>query len=457
VLAVLALTSTNAAFLQTLIVPIQADLPALLSASKDDTAWVLTATLVSAAVIHPIGGRLGDLYGKRRVVLGLLVVLCAGSLLAAAAPSLTTVIIGRAMQGAAMGVTPLSIAILRETQPPQRLAASVATVTGTVGVGAAVGLPLGGIVAQLLAWQAIFWFSVLLSAICFLLVTLAVPPSSSRAAGRFDPLGAAGLALGLVGILLAVSKGASWGWLSPLTLGCGIGGVAVLLLWGVYQLRRRSPVVDLRLAARPAVLFTNLTGIAVGFGLLGFTVALPQLLVAPLAVGGLALSLIAASLVMLPQGLVMILAAPLVGRLHGRIGPRSVLLIGLVSLLASFGLLALSTQLWQLVLTAVLFGVGVAFCQGVMPVIIMGAVPLTQTASANGLNSLHRSTGTATGAAVIGAVLAATATTVDGAAVPTHAGFVLACATGAAVMVMGFVLALLIPRPGRVPAPSRDT
>jgi len=449
VLAVLALTSTNAAFLQTLIIPLQAELPALLGASKDDTAWVLTATLVSAAVIHPIAGRLGDLYGRRRVLLGLLVVLFAGSLLAAVAPTLPAVIVGRAMQGAAIGATPLSIAILRDSYPAARLASAVALVSGTVGIGAAVGLPLGGIVAQLFAWQAVFFFSMALAAVCFALVALVVPPSASRSPGRFDPLGAAGLALGLVGILLAVSKGASWGWLSPLTLGTGIGGAVVLLLWGASQLRRPSPIVDLRLAARRTVLFTNLTTLVLGFGLLGFTVCVPQVLQAPFAAGGLGLTLIGAGLAMLPNGLVMMLAAPLVGRLHGRIGPRALLLLGFSLLTASFGVLALCTELWHFVLVIALFGVGVSFCHGIIPTIVMGAVPVTQTASANGLNALHRSTGTASGAAVIGAVLAATAITVDGAVVPTHVGFLLSCAIGAAAMAAGVVLALLIPRPGR--------
>ena len=114
IVAVLALAGLASSFMFTLVVPIQTRLPDLLHANRDDTAWVVTATLLAAAVITPIAGRLGDMYGKRRIVLVLLATLVVGSVVAAVSTGLIWLIVGRALQGAVTGVIPLGISILRD-------------------------------------------------------------------------------------------------------------------------------------------------------------------------------------------------------------------------------------------------------------------------------------------------------------------------------------------------------
>lgn len=447
IVAVLAIAGLASSFMFTLVVPIQAKLPELLHASREDTAWVVTATLVAAAVMTPIAGRLGDMYGKRRIVLVLLAVLVLGSVIAAASPGIIGVIIGRTLQGAVTGVIPLGISILRDVLREDRVDSAIALISATLGVGGAIGLPISALITEHSDWHVLFWMSAALGAVVFVLVLWIVPVSVLRTAGRFDYVGAAGLAIGLIGVLLAVSRGNEWGWMSPPVLVCGLGGVVVLLLWGWYELRAADPLLDLRVAARRPVLLTNIASIAMGFSLFASNVVYPQILELPAESGaGFGLSLLGASLVVMPSGLVMMILSPFSGRLARTVGPRLLLLLGAAALILAYGYtLVFSTEVWQLLVANILIGVGIGFGYAAMPMLIMRSVPQTETGASNGLNALFRSLGTSTAAAVVGAVLATMTVTHDGAQVPTPAAFELSFVLGGLAAVAALVVALFIP------------
>lgn len=455
IVAVLALAGLASSFMFTLVVPIQAKLPELLDASREDTAWVVTATLLAAAVVTPIAGRLGDMYGKRRIVLVLLGVLVLGSVVAALSTEIIGVIVGRALQGAVTGVVPLAISILRDVLHEDRVDAAIALISATMGVGGALGMPLSALVTQYSDWHALFWLAAGLGVAVFVLVVWIVPVSVLRTAGRFDYVGAAGLAVGLTGVLLAVSRGNEWGWTSPAVLACGLGGGAVLLVWGWYELRIAEPLLDLRVAARRPVLLTNIASLAMGFSLFASNVAYPQLLELP-APAGFGLSLLSASLVIAPAGLVMMVLSPYSGRLARTVGPRLLLVLGAIALIVAYGFtLLFSSEVWHILVANLLVGVGIGFGYASMPMLIMRSVPQNETGASNGLNALFRSLGTSVAAAVIGAVLASLSVTQGGAQVPTASAFDVAFVLGGAAAVMALVLALFIPqRPAGEPHPS---
>ncbi|MDU0367019.1 MFS transporter [Microbacterium sp. KSW4-17] len=447
VVLVLALAGLCSSFMFTLVVPIQSQLPQLLNASRDDTAWVVTSTLLAAAVITPIAGRLGDMYGKRRIVLVLLVVMIIGSVVAALSTGISGMIIGRALQGAIVGVVPLGISIMRDVLHENRVDSAIALMSATLGVGGALGLPISALVAENTDWHWLFWIAGALGAVVFGLILWIVPVSVLRTAGRFDYLGAVGLAVGLIGVLLAVSRGNTWGWTSPLTLSLAIGGVVVLLLWGWFELRIKNPLLDLRVAARRPVLLTNLASIAMGFALFTSNVAYPQMLELPVATGvGLGLSLLAASLVVMPSGLVMMVLSPISGTLARTIGPRVLLVAGSISLILAYGFsLIFSTEVWHFVVANVLIGFGIGFGYAAMPMLIMRAVPPTETGASNGLNALARSLGTSTAAAIVGVVLATLSTGDGETRVPTAQAFQVSFLLGIGAAAVALVLALLIP------------
>ncbi len=447
IVAVLAIAGLASSFMFTLVVPIQSKLPELLDASRDDTAWVVTSTLLAAAVMTPIAGRLGDMYGKRRIVLVLLGLLVAGSVIAAVSTGIIGVIIGRTLQGAVTGVIPLGISILRDVLHEDRVDAAIALISATLGVGGALGLPISALITERSDWHVLFWVAAGLGVIVFALVAWIVPVSALRTGGRFDFVGTAGLAVGLLGVLLAVSRGNEWGWTSPAVLACGLGGLAVLLVWGWYELRIAEPLLDLRVAARRPVLLTNLASVAFGFALFASNVVYPQMLELPAAAGGFGLSLVAASLVVMPAGLVMMVLSPFSGRLARTVGPKLLLVLGALALVATYGFtLVASDHVWQILAANIGIGFGIGFGYAAMPMLIMRSVPQSETGASNGLNALFRSLGTSTAAAVIGAVLATFATDLDGVVVPTPDAFHVSFLLGGAAAVVALVVALFIPR-----------
>lgn len=421
VVAVLSSVGLVASLCLTLVVPIVPQLPALLDTSTANASWVITATLLAGAVATPIAGRLGDMLGKRRILLASLGMLVAGAVLCATTSSLLPVLVGRALQGIAVSAVPLGISLMRDALPPERLGGGIALMSATLGIGGGLGLPLSALIVQVADWHALFWTAAALGLAGLLLVRSVIPETPTRSGGGFDVVGALGLTVGLVSGLLAVSKGGEWGWGSPATLGAGALAVAVLAGWGVHELRVTDPLVDLRLSARRAVLVPNLISIPVGVAMFTGMVVYPQLLSAPVASGhGLGLSLLMAGLVLAPNGLVMMAMSPVTARISGRWGPRTSLQVGLVIIAAAYGAGSLLTSApWQISLVIATVGAGVALAYGSLPALIMRAVPTTHTAAANGLNTLMRSIGTSTASAVAAVVLSASIVPVAGTEVPS--------------------------------------
>ncbi|MGW0084216.1 MFS transporter [Streptomyces sp. NPDC003393] len=455
VVAVLALGGIVVSLMQTLVIPIVPELPKLLHASASDAAWAVTATLLAAAVATPVTGRLGDMYGKRRMLLLSLAMLVIGSATAALSDSLTPMIVGRAMQGLASGVIPLGISIMRDELPAERLGSATALMSASLGVGGALGLPAAAVIAENFDWHMLFWTSAALGLLAAVLVLFLVPESRVRTGGRFDGVGAAGMAVGLVCLLLAVSKGADWGWGSGTTLGLFAAAVVILVAWGAFELRVEAPLVDLRTTARRQVLVTNLASVAIGFAMFSMSLVVPQLLQMPKQTGyGLGQSLLASGLVMAPSGLVMMAVAPVSAAVSRARGPKTTLMTGALIVAAGYGLnIVLMDQVWHFVLASCVIGAGIGFTYGSMPALIMGAVPASETGAANSLNTLMRSIGTSTASAVAGVVLAHMTTTFGSSALPSENGFRTVLAVGAGAALLGFAVASFIPRQ-RVTSPG---
>ncbi|MDQ0581799.1 MFS transporter [Streptomyces rishiriensis] len=448
VVAVLALAGIVVSLMQTLVIPIVPELPKLLDASASDTAWAVTATLLAAAVATPVVGRLGDMVGKRRMLLTSIVLLVSGSVVCALADSLVPMIVGRALQGLSAAVVPLGISILRDTVTAEKLAGSTAVMSASLGVGGALGLPTAAFIADNWDWHILFWTSAALGVVSFLLVLVFVPASQNRVGGRFDLVGSLGLSAGLVSLLLAVSKGADWGWTSGTTLGLGAAAVLVLAAWGWWELRADQPLVDLRTTARPQVLFTNLASIALGFSMFAMSLVLPQLLQLPEQTGyGLGRSMLTVGLVLAPQGLVMMVMSAVSARITKAKGPKVTLMIGALIVASGYGLnIALMSEVWHLVLVSCVIGAGIGFTYGALPALIMGAVDPSQTGAANSLNTLMRSLGTSFASAIAGVILAQMTTDFGGYALPSENGFKVVMAIGAGAALAAFLLAMFIPK-----------
>ena len=454
-IAVLAAAGVSVSLMQTLVVPLVPQLPDLLSTSPANAAWAVTATLLTGAVATPMFGRLGDMFGPKRILIVCAVMLTVGSVIAALTSSLAPLVVGRALQGFGAPVIPLGISVLRAALPAERVGSAMGMVSASLGVGGALGLPLSAVIAEHLNWHALFWCAAalgLLSGVLFATLVPDIVPSASL--GRFDVPGALGLSVALLLLLLPISKGAGWGWTSPMTLGMLVASLAVFGAFGWWQYRAPSPLVDMRTTLKKPVLLTNLASIAIGFGMFATSLIGPQILQMPASTGfGLDQSMVMAGLWMAPGGLAMMAASPIAGRVIAARGPRFTLVLGAVIIAVSYlgGTQLLGSPVGILIFSVVCSsGVGFAFAS--LPTLINSAVPVSETAAANGINSLARSLGTSTSSAITSAVLAQMTVVVAGHVFPSPAAFQTAMLIAGFAAVVSAVIAMTIPT--SVPAPA---
>ncbi|WP_408898223.1 MFS transporter [Nocardioides sp. R1-1] len=406
---------------QTLLLPLLPDLPRLLDTSADSASWLVTATLLSGAVATPTISRLADMYGKRRMMVVALVVSVVGSLLGAVSQALPLLIGARALQGVGVALIPVAIAIMRDELPRDRVPLGVALMSATLAIGAGAGLPLSGLIAEHMDWHASFWLTGIVGAVLIVGTVGLLPESPVRTRGAFDLRGAVLLSVALTAVLLALSKGGQWGWTAPRTAGCLLGGAAVLAVWVPLELRTPRPLVDLRVAARRSVVLVNAASVFAGFSMFVNMLATTQLLQMPTETGyGLGLDVLHTGLWMVPNAAAFGLMAPLSAWLIRRAGPQATMVAGAALMGVTYlWRVFYSADLAQIVVGSVVVGTGTAMVYGALPTLIMRAVPVTETASANGLNVLLRSFGTSTASAATAAITTASVLTLDGRELPT--------------------------------------
>jgi EmrB/QacA subfamily drug resistance transporter len=453
-LAVLAVAALSYALLQTMVAPALPAIQHELGASTTAVTWVLTVYLLTASIATPVLGRLGDIFGKERMLVVVLGVFALGSLVAALSHSIEMLVAARAIQGAGGAIFPLAFGIIRDEFPPERVATGIGLISATFGIGGGGGLVLSGLIVDHLSYEWIFWFGFVVIVLAIVATHLWVPESPVKAPARIDFAGAALLSAGLVSLLLALSEGGNWGWGSPEILGMFAAAVGLLSVWVWFELRRSEPLVDIRLLRTRAVWTTNLTAFLTGLGMFGSFILIPQFVQMPERAGyGFGADVTGAGLFMLPSAAVMLVAGPLAGSLAGKVGSKAPLMIGTAATAVSFALLALAhTERWHIFAGVTLLGFGIGMSFASMANLIVEAVPQTQTGEATGMNTIMRTVGGAFGAQLAAVIVSEHVT--PGSPFPEESGFTLAFALGAGALVLALAAAAGIPgRRRRTPAP----
>ena len=451
-LGVLTLAATAYALQQTMVVPALPELQRELGASTAWVTWVMTGFLLAAAVLTPILGKLGDRFGKERllvVALGLFLLGCIGC---AAAPDIWTLIAFRMVSGAAGAVFPLSFGIIRDEFPPEKMKVGMGLLSAVFGVGGGLGLVLSGLIVDHLSWRWIFVVGAVGVAVALLLVRRFVPESPVRSTSRIDVPGAVLLSVVLVSFLLALSEGGSWGWSSPAVLGLFALSVVSLVGWIVLELHVDEPLVDIRVLAERPVLLTNVTALISGFAMFGAYVLVPRFAEAPAGLPpdvaaqvdyGFGATATMTGMYLLPGSLLMLVAGPFAGLLGRRVGSKWPLAIGMALIAASATMLAtLHDEPWQIVVSMAGLSVGVGFAFAAMPALITEAVEPTETGIATGLNTVMRTVGAVIGGQVGAAIL--TAETLDGTNVPAESAYVSAFVLSAIAAAVAAVIAVFV-------------
>lgn len=443
------------AVLQTAVVPVLGVIADQLGASTVAVSWVVTANLLAAAAATPLIGRLADLHRKKHVLLAVLAVVLAGSLLAATTTSLPLLVLARVLQAASFALYPVSIAILREELPEDRIGSAMAVLSGTLGFGGGAGLVVVGLLMSGDAgYHRVFWLTTGFTVLVFAVVLTVVPNRPRSAVGTIDWIGALGLAAGLSAVLLSITQGHSWGWGSPRTVACLAGGVIVLVGWWQWERRVRQPLVSTQMLARRSMLLTNVATVFVGMGLYFAFLGLTQFVQMPAGPAGYGFgaTVLQASVVYLLPGAVTGFVVALVsGRFIDRFGARPVLVVAAVAGIVGFVMAAfVHSTAWQVIIASILANGYISLGYGALPALVVGDSDAGETGVATGMNAIARTVGSSAAAAVVAVLLGRT----DSAGVPLESSFVAIFSAGAVTALLAMVL-IAASRP-RTTSPAPD-
>jgi EmrB/QacA subfamily drug resistance transporter len=461
ILGVLALGCGAFALLQTLVAPALPVLQRDLHTSTSGAAWVFTSFLLAASIAAPIAGRLGDMFGKKRVLVISLSCLAAGSLIAAVATSLPLLIVGRTVQGLGGAVYPLAFGIIRDVLPRERVAGAIALVSGLLGIGGGLGIVIAGPILKYLSYHWLFWILLVITSVATVAAIVFVPESTVREPGRVHWLGGALLSGWLVALLVAVSEGTTWHWGSAKTIGLFVLAGFLAAVWVRAESRSSQPLVDMKMMRLHGVWTTNTAALLVGFGQYSALVLIPQFVQAPASTGyGYGASVSQAGLFLVPTTLASVITSPISGKLSKVVGSKVPLVLGSVLTTIAFAVLAVSGSRWEIYVAATLIGAGTGFSFASMTTLIVEAVPAGQTGVATGINTIVRTIGGAIGADIVASVLGAHLLATGE---PTKHGYTITFSLCAAVMVAGVLAALAVPghtrrraRPAELPDPASE-
>jgi EmrB/QacA subfamily drug resistance transporter len=454
-LAILTIAGTAYALQQTMVIPALPALQRELHTTTTWVTWVLTILLLVASVSTPILGKLGDQYGKERLLVISLALFLLGCVGAAAAWNIWILILFRAVQGLGAAVFPLSFGIIRDEFPPEKVGIGIGLLSAVFGVGGGLGIVFSGLIIDHVSWRWLFILGAIPVAISVVLVHRFVPESPIKTPSRIDYLGASLLSAGLVSLLLALTEGESWGWGSA-RIALLFGASAVLLAaWVIAEVRVPEPMVDMHVFVQRPVLLTNICALITGFALFGTFVLLPNFVETPRGLSdatarlvdyGFGASATKAGLYLLPSSLLMLFAGPAAGLIGRRIGFKWPLAAGMACSGAAAGSLALwHDHPWQILAAMPLLGIGVGFAFAAMATLITEAVRPTETGVATGMNTVMRTVGGVVGGE-LGAVLLSVYT-IDHTGVPSVTGYEAAFGISAAAAFAGAVVAVFVTAP----------
>ena len=373
--------------------------------------WLMTGFLLVAASSAAICGRLGDIYGRRRILLIVLAIAGIGSLISAVSSSVEGVLIGRAIQGVSGAILPLCHGLVKENLPEHRVPFGIGLLVAcAIVVGGGGGGLLGGVIIDHLVWQWIFIAGAAMAGIALVVVWWLVPVSPQlKPNGPLDILGGVLFAPAIAGVLLAISKAPSWGWGDWRTLSLLLASLVVLIGWARYELSLKEPLIDVRLMANKQIALANIAMIFIGLGALQSHQAIVLLLTQPSWKGVvLGTTSTAAGLIFLPAMAISFFAGPAAGLMAARYGGRVPMILGGVLITGAWLAIAIShDSLMFIFVMLAIQHIGNTFCYSTIPMLIVEAAPPSRISEANGLTTVFRATFQGIGAQVIAFVLAA--------------------------------------------------
>jgi MFS family permease len=431
-------------------------LPAIIRDFGDPAAvfWTVTIHYLTAASSVALSGRLGDLFGRKRVLLVVLALSICGSLVSLYSPTLLGVVIGRGIQGLSAAAIPLSFGLVRQTLSPPRVPFGVGIVASVAPVVGGIGALVGGVLVDHASWRALFVVSAIAAACTIALVYWVLPQGTRGARRQIDVVGGVLVPPAIAALLLAIHFARSWGWIDVRTLGLCAAGLVVLAFWYRYESRHADPLIDVRLLSRRQIGIANLGMALFGLGALQNNQIFSILLQQPTWTGaGFGVTATQTGMLFVPFILINLVGGPLSGRLAARYGGRMPSMLGMC--LTAIGWIALAMQhseLWFVMAMAYVQCLGIAMLFAALPNLVVEDAPSDRTSEATGVLSVVRQIAASIGTQVIGFTLATSTVSqaADAAKFSTDAAFTLTMAFVAGVCVASVFVASMLPK--RTPA-----
>lgn len=444
----LALAVLGYSIMQSLVAPALPALQHRMHVSAGAVSWVLTAYLLSSAVLTLILGRVGDNVGRRKTLLWCIGVFALGTVVCTVAGSLPALLAGRVIQGTSGALFPLACGIVGDELPGRKAASALAVLSAMLGIGGGLGIVLAGPIVEGLGARALFWTSLPLIALAFVWVAVSVPESSGRIRSRLGWISPSLLTAWLACLLLAIGQGPEWGWSSLGVVGLLIAAVLGFLTWVRHEARAANPIVDISLMRVRNVWAANLASFGIGAAMYTTFLLIPQFVETdPVHGYGFGASVSQGGYFLLPLTVLMLPVSPLAARIQARVGARATIVFGATLDTAGFLMLALlHGSRVEVLITSAVFGIGIGIAFSSIAGVVVAAAPPSQMAIAAGTNAVTRTAGGLMGNAVAASLLVAS--TRPGGIAPDAHGYTYAFLAAALITAIGLAAAICI-RPHR--------
>lgn len=435
---------------------VYAALPKLIGIFGDANlvGWLVTGHLIVGAGSALVAARMGDLRGRKKVMLVLLAVAALGSVISAVGTAFWVVLAGRAMQGIIGAMLPLGIGVAREALREEKVPLGVGLIVTASSVGSASGLIIGGAIIDNFDWQWLFAAGAFMLTVSLVAVWMFVPRNPGAAPDHpIDWIDGMLPVTGITSLVLAISLSKALGWLDPLVMVLTAAGLAVLAFWAWRNLRTRYPLISLRLLFERNVAVANIVSIFMALGTYHVMLVFAPLIQAPTwTVVGLGMTATMAGMVKLPSNLLAFTAGPLAGWIASRFNNKAALIIGSCFGIAGWGLTALMPDsVIEIILLLCLISYGTTMLMTGCLNLVASSVPTESTSEAIASLSVVRTMFMAIGSQVIAVILSTQTITEPGgtASYPAIGAYQMALVWVTVMVACGLVTSLFARTPSR--------
>ncbi|MCL5680651.1 MAG: MFS transporter [Candidatus Thermoplasmatota archaeon] len=403
-IVVMALTGTLIMYVETMITPALPILSKFFDSSYDSLSWVITAYLISGTASAAIFGKLGDIYGKKKIFLILSLAYAVAISFGGFATTLSQFILVRTVQGMGMGMIPVAFALLNDELPKKDLPLAQGIISATFTVGASLGLVIGAWITQNYDWQWSYHSAIPVAFGLLIAAFFILQESPVREKERIDFGGVFLLITGVVSVLLLLSEGQYWGWVSTISFSMGLLSLGSFVMFILYESTIEEPFINLKLLKIKNVFMANIGGLLVSGGMFYLFFTIPLILQDP-SPTGFGRDILSSGLAMVPTSLLGIVFAPIGATVVKRRGPKTSILVGTVVMLFAFILLYLNRgSVMAITEDAAFIGAGTSFVFVGMINMVIISTPKEEVGQATGMNTVFRNIGSSISPAIAGSI-----------------------------------------------------